>query len=68
MPVMSGLVLARYVLEMAPHVPVVLVTGYLDEVTAETLSDASIAAVVSKPYTLDELKAALNQVRVRKTS
>ena len=67
MPVMSGLVLARYVREMAPHVAVVLVTGYLDEVTPDNLSDAGITAVLSKPYGLADLEAALGQVRARNT-
>jgi signal transduction histidine kinase/CheY-like chemotaxis protein len=67
MPVMSGVVLARYVHEMAPHLPVVLVTGYLDEVTPEALADSGVAAVVSKPYAIADLAAALDKLRAGRT-
>jgi PAS domain S-box-containing protein len=66
MPHMTGLVLARYVREMAPTVPVVLATGNLGDMTPEELADTRIVTVLSKPYTVADVEQALDVVREHK--
>jgi two-component system capsular synthesis sensor histidine kinase RcsC len=62
-PHMTGLVLARYVREMAPSVPVVLATGNLGDLTPEDLADTRIVTVLRKPYTVADVEQALDAVR-----
>ena len=66
MPHMTGLVLARYVREMAPRVPVILATGNLGELQPEELADTRIVTVLSKPYTVADVEQALDAVREHK--
>jgi PAS domain S-box-containing protein len=63
MPHMTGLVLARYVREMAPRVPVILATGNLGGLAPEELADTRIVTVLRKPYTVAEVEQALDVVR-----
>ncbi len=58
MPGMSGIELAERLEEMVPGVPVLLTTGYSDEIAR---SGASGRPVVFKPYRLDTLADALDQ-------
>ncbi|WP_234831619.1 response regulator [Rhodopseudomonas palustris] len=58
MPGMSGLELARLIREHHPETPVVLASGYSDR-SASALSEGF--ALLQKPYTLDEMRAALTQ-------
>jgi signal transduction histidine kinase/CheY-like chemotaxis protein len=58
MPGMSGIELAERLEEAVPGVPVLLTTGYSDEIAR---SGASGRPVVFKPYRLDTLAAALDQ-------
>jgi CheY-like chemotaxis protein len=66
MPHMTGLVLARYVRELAPNVPVVLATGNLGGLVPEELADTRIVTVLRKPYTVAEVEQALDVVREHK--
>jgi signal transduction histidine kinase/CheY-like chemotaxis protein len=57
MPEMTGAELARRLREKAPHLPVVLLTGYTDtEEAIEAVDD-----ILSKPFKLEELEAAIQQ-------
>jgi signal transduction histidine kinase/CheY-like chemotaxis protein len=66
MPHMTGLVLARYVREMAPRVPVVLATGNLGGLAPEELADTMIVTILRKPYTVADVEHALDIVREHK--
>jgi PAS domain S-box-containing protein len=66
MPHMTGLVLARYVHEMAPRVPVILATGNLGALKPEDLTDTMIVTVLHKPYTVADVGQALDVVREHK--
>ena len=60
---MSGLDLAESVKARAPDLPVVLMTGYSE---ALARGDASGFAVLTKPFTQDEVVAAIRQTRSMK--
>jgi CheY-like chemotaxis protein len=59
MPVMTGLELARQVREVRPDLPIILSSGYADEVPAETLTGLGIREVLPKPFQMQALGAAL---------
>jgi signal transduction histidine kinase len=61
MPGMSGIELAGRLKDTAPDVAVLLTTGYSDEITR---SGAGGLPIVFKPYRLDTLAAALEEVLV----
>jgi len=58
MPGMSGLELADELARLRPGLPVILTTGYSDEIAA---AGAGGRPVILKPYGLDTLAAALDQ-------
>jgi CheY-like chemotaxis protein len=49
MPRMSGMEVAQQLLGLRPDLPVILYTGYNDEITEEQFIAAGIRALVSKP-------------------
>ena len=53
----SGLQLAREIRRRHPHLPIALTTGYVE--SAAGMKDDEFSLLL-KPYTLDELAAALN--------
>jgi CheY-like chemotaxis protein len=59
MPGMSGLELADKLAELEPRLPVVLTTGFSDEIAR---SGTGGRPVILKPYRLETLAAALDQV------
>jgi len=58
MPGMSGLDLAERLAEQRPRLPVILTTGYSDEIAK---SGAGGRAIILKPYRLETLAAAIDQ-------
>ena len=62
MPRLGGLDLAREVHNLRPEVPIVLLTGYMEELPEETIRSAGIRRLVSKPATIVELGMALQAV------
>lgn len=60
---LGGLELARAARQRRPSMPIVLSTGYTERVRQQA-SDAGIP-LLSKPYGLDELSAAINESRPR---
>jgi CheY-like chemotaxis protein len=62
MPRMTGLDLAREISRIRPELPVILSTGNVDEFSAETLAEAGIRRVVTKPIRMQEISAALAEV------
>jgi CheY-like chemotaxis protein len=49
MPRMSGMEVAQQLLGLRPDLPVILYTGYNDEITEEQVIAAGVRALVSKP-------------------
>ena len=62
MPDRSGLELARIVAERRPGLPVVLATGYSDDIVKGAAADLEI---LSKPYGAESLSAALGRALAR---
>jgi len=63
MPGMSGLDLVEAARARSPNLPVVIVTGYVD--TSNLGGQVKNAALLRKPYRMDELAAAIEQARRR---
>lgn len=71
MPKMSGMELTRQCLSLRPELPVILCTGYSDQVSRESAANAGVRAYLTKPVGGSKLcdtirqvldtKAALNQ-------
>ncbi len=62
MPKMSGEVLARWVKELRPNVPVVLFTGFSGELSTEELSRLGIEDIVMKPIVARDLARRIRKV------
>jgi CheY-like chemotaxis protein len=62
MPECSGWDLARRSKELYPQKPVVLVTGWGLTLEPEQIKSGLVNGFLSKPFTLDELQRALNNV------
>ena len=62
MPVMDGIALAPKTSTMYPELPVVLMTGYPSERHRALNLESLIAEVISKPFSLDEITAAVDNV------
>jgi two-component system, cell cycle response regulator CpdR len=61
MPVMDGIALALAATDCAPNMPILMMSGYPSErQRAYNLQDL-ITEVIGKPFTLAELKAAVNK-------
>lgn len=59
LPDMDGADVARAVLERAPGISVVLMSGYRPEELTTRLSDLAIAGFLQKPFSLADLRALL---------
>jgi PAS domain S-box-containing protein len=62
MPAMTGDVLAGRLLDIRPDLPVILCTGYSEQVTHETASDLGISAFLMKPLAIGDLAFTLRSV------
>jgi len=60
MPVMDGIALALAVARDHPAVTILLMTGYADQRERAHGLDALIHDVISKPFTLPQIRAAVN--------
>jgi signal transduction histidine kinase/ActR/RegA family two-component response regulator len=61
MPGMSGLELARKVLEIRPELPVVLASGYLTPADHDALAALGVREILLKPNVLEELGGAIRR-------
>ena len=61
MPGMSGLDLAWLARTKRPEVPIVFITGYAPELNDTPLSQEAHTAVLTKPFTLEQLRAAVRR-------
>lgn len=62
MPGMLGLDLARAVHNIRPELPIVLLTGFIEELPPETIRTAGVRRLIGKPVTLRELGEAVQGV------
>ena len=62
MPGMVGLDVARAMHNLRPNVPIVLLTGFVENLPDEAVKAAGVRRVVKKPVTLAELAVALHDV------
>jgi PAS domain S-box-containing protein len=68
MPDLTGIALARNMMEVRKDFPVVLMTGHCDAVTPETAREAGIREFVLKPLTRRELAETIRRALDRKPS
>jgi PAS domain S-box-containing protein len=61
MPDMSGRQVAQRARALCPGLPIILTTGWGETMTPEKLAEMRVAALLSKPFTFDELTATLEQ-------
>ncbi len=59
MPGMVGIDLAREIHNIRPDLPIVLLTGFIEDLPEETIRAAGVRRLVVKPATLQEIGAAL---------
>jgi CheY-like chemotaxis protein len=62
MPRMSGIQLADRIARLSPAAPVVLYTGYADDVTRDELAAARVKELVRKPVEPSELRAIVARI------
>jgi PAS domain S-box-containing protein len=59
MPVMKGIELASEVRAFAPNLPVVIMSGYFSRISPDKLAQIGHVALLSKPFTNEELARAI---------
>ncbi len=62
LPGISGIEVARTLSERSPHTPVLLLTGWRDQLAAQGKHLEGVARVLAKPITIDTLASALAEV------
>jgi PAS domain S-box-containing protein len=62
MPAMTGLDLARELVKVRPDIPIILCTGFSDDVSPEIAKKAGIKKFLMKPFTKRELAEAISRV------
>ncbi len=62
MPLMSGLQLSRACRTARPHLPVILLTGHMEDLPVEALHASGIARLLKKPAGMEELAVAIREV------
>jgi CheY-like chemotaxis protein len=67
MPIMDGIALALNVARDFPNMTILLMTGYADQRERAQGLDALIHDVITKPFTLAALRAAVNEALTVKT-
>jgi CheY-like chemotaxis protein len=67
MPIMDGIALALNVARDFPDMTILLMTGYADQRERAQGLDALIHDVITKPFTLAALRAAVNEALTVKT-
>jgi CheY-like chemotaxis protein len=61
MPVMKGIELAAEIRTFAPQLPVVIMSGYFSRISPEKLAQIGHVALLSKPFTNEELSRAMHR-------
>ncbi len=62
MPMMTGLMLVRAIREAGIQIPVLMVSGYGEELTPENLEAVGVGPVLDKPYSREDLATRLQSL------
>lgn len=62
MPIMNGYELFRELKKLNPELPIIISSGFGDEVTTSQIPREDIAGMLSKPYNFDQLREVLKGV------
>ncbi|HRE82691.1 MAG TPA: response regulator, partial [Opitutaceae bacterium] len=62
MPEMTGTSVAQRIMEISPHTPVLLTTGYSASLTREKIRELGIRDMLLKPFDINQLAATVRQV------
>ena len=62
MPVMPGLEIAAAVRDLCPDLPVVVISGYVDDQLRIGAARVGVADLISKPFTASELSAKIERI------
>jgi signal transduction histidine kinase/CheY-like chemotaxis protein len=62
MPVMPGLEIAAAVRDLCPDLPVVVISGYVDDQLRTGAARTGVAELISKPFTVREFSAKIERV------
>ena len=65
MPQMNGLQLAKALHQQHPNVPILLLTGFVEEIPEQVLRTAGVQRVLAKPVTREELVGVCNELLTR---
>jgi CheY-like chemotaxis protein len=63
MPGMTGTELGERLAGLYPELPVILITGYMDDVDVPHAAGAGFAALIHKPATMEEIDRVIQQTR-----
>ena len=67
MPNISGTELAIMMKKIRPELRVIIITGYADNLSDETLSQSGISEVILKPMILDDFSKVIRRVLDKNT-
>ena len=62
MPNITGLELAKKMREIRLNMPIILITGYGENVTTDTLEHYGISKIIGKPIVINNLAHAVREV------
>jgi DNA-binding NtrC family response regulator len=62
MPKLKGTKLAQHILHLKPGIPIILCTGYGDQVTAEQIEEIGIRALLLKPILRHRMAEAIRDL------
>jgi PAS domain S-box-containing protein len=62
MPGLTGVALARAIVSIRPDIPIVLLTGFIEDLPPEQLTGAGVRKLIRKPATIRELSLAVAEV------
>lgn len=62
MPELTGTALAQALLQIRPELPVLLCSGFSEELTLERRKPPGVSEYLQKPFSLEELSAALQRI------
>ncbi len=62
MPHMPGKVLAQELIRIRPDIPIILCTGYIDQITEEETKAMGIREYVMKPFVMDDMARVIRKV------
>jgi CheY-like chemotaxis protein len=68
MPIITGVTLAEEILAQRPDMPIVLCTGYSDQIDREKALQLGISEFITKPYTAASLSTAIRSILDKKKS